>query len=79
VQPADVRLYEDLGGFDAIKPVFEELLEDYNTKKKSMDLVFFDDALEHLTRIHRVLRLRQVQPWQTLPIVPAARSLRSIE
>ncbi|DBA95316.1 TPA: Dynein heavy chain cytoplasmic [Trebouxia sp. C0006] len=53
------RLYEDLGTFDLMKPVVEELLAEYNSKKKPMNLVFFDDAIEHLTRIHRILRLQQ--------------------
>lgn len=43
-----------------MKPVVEELLAEYNSKKKPMNLVFFDDAIEHLTRIHRILRLQQV-------------------
>lgn len=53
-------MYEDLGTFDLMKPVVEELLAEYNSKKKPMNLVFFDDAIEHLTRIHRILRLQQV-------------------
>eukprot|EP00803_Ostreobium_quekettii_P011338 evm.model.scf_1312.1 EVM.evm.TU.scf_1312.1 scf_1312:839-40608(+) len=53
----DVRLYEDLGSYSDIKTVFEEILDNYNGKKKPMQLVFFDDALEHLTRIHRTIRL----------------------
>lgn len=53
-------MYEDLGTYDLTKPVVEELLAEYNSKKKPMNLVFFDDAIEHLTRIHRILRLQQV-------------------
>lgn len=43
-----------------MKPVVEDMLAEYNAKKKPMNLVFFDDAVEHLTRIHRILRLQQV-------------------
>lgn len=32
---------------------------EYNEKKTQMKLVLFDDALEHLTRIHRVVRMNQ--------------------
>lgn len=53
-------MYEDLGSYDLMKPILEELLAEYNSKKKPMNLVFFDDAIEHLTRIHRILRLQQV-------------------
>eukprot|EP00899_Mesostigma_viride_P018540 jgi/Mesvir1/26688/Mv20468-RA.1 len=56
-EQADVRLYEDLGSYERIKLVFERILEEYNTKRKEMRLVMFTDALEHLTRIHRIIRL----------------------
>jgi len=56
---APPRMYEDLGDFANLKPVFEEILAHYNSKMKPMTLVFFEDALEHLTRIHRILRLPQ--------------------
>jgi len=35
----EMRLYEDLGNFEAIKPIFEALLELYNAKHKRMNLV----------------------------------------
>lgn len=54
------RLYEDLESFDFIKPHIENVLEDYNIVNKKMNLVMFEDALEHLTRIHRLMRLPQV-------------------
>jgi len=56
--PGEVRLYEDMGSYEVVKPVMEEMLEEYNKKKKQMNLVFFDDALDHLTRIHRTIRLQ---------------------
>ncbi|XP_059138610.1 dynein axonemal heavy chain 10-like [Physella acuta] len=51
------RIYEDLQDYEACKALFNEILEDYNAVQDSMRLVLFDDALEHLTRIHRVLRM----------------------
>ncbi len=54
------RMYEDLGDYATIKPLFEEIMSIYNRKRKPLNLVFFEDALEHLTRIHRTLRLPQV-------------------
>ncbi len=36
-----------------------QILEEYNEQHKAMNLVLFDDALEHLTRIHRVIRMDQ--------------------
>ena len=62
MQGEEGRLYEDLGSYDDMKPVIEDMLAEYNAKKKPMNLVFFDDAIEHLTRIHRILRLQQVCP-----------------
>ncbi|XP_077418136.1 dynein axonemal heavy chain 10-like isoform X1 [Vanacampus margaritifer] len=51
------RIYEDLGNFDTSKALFQELLEEYNDRKSRMNLVLFDDALEHLTRVHRIIRI----------------------
>lgn len=56
----EARLYEDLGNFDIVKTVFEEILDEYCLVNKKMNLVMFEDALEHLTRIHRIMRLEQV-------------------
>jgi dynein heavy chain len=52
----DPRLYEDLGGVEKVKEKLEFFLSEYNDERKPMDLVLFADALEHLTRIHRVIR-----------------------
>lgn len=52
----DPRLYEDFGGVEKVKEKLEFFLSEYNDERKPMDLVLFTDALEHLTRIHRVIR-----------------------
>ena len=52
----DPRLYEDLGGFDELGKKMNKMLEDYNDENKAMNLVLFNDALEHLTKIHRMIR-----------------------
>ena len=36
-----------------------QIAEEYNDSHTPMNLVLFDDALEHLTRIHRVIRMDQ--------------------
>ena len=51
------RMYKDLNTYEDIKPTFVELLERYNSKHKAMNLVFFADALEHLTRITRLFAI----------------------
>ncbi|XP_053555751.1 dynein axonemal heavy chain 10 [Bombina bombina] len=53
------RVYEDIQDYDAAKALFQEILEEYNEMKTKMNLVLFDDALEHLTRIHRIIRMDQ--------------------
>ena len=40
-------------------PLSSQILEEYNEQHKPMNLVLFDDALEHLTRVHRVIRMDQ--------------------
>jgi dynein heavy chain len=36
-----------------------QILEEYNERHNRLHLVLFDDALEHLTRVHRVLRMHK--------------------
>jgi dynein heavy chain len=52
----DPRLYEDLGGLDILKEKLDKMLEDYSFENKAMNLVLFNDALEHVTKIHRIIR-----------------------
>ncbi|NXA03996.1 DYH10 protein, partial [Sapayoa aenigma] len=54
---AEPRVYEDIQDYDVAKALFQEILEDYNEFNIKMNLVLFDDALEHLVRIHRVIRM----------------------
>ncbi|KAF3695797.1 Dynein heavy chain 10, axonemal Axonemal beta dynein heavy chain 10 Ciliary dynein heavy chain 10 [Channa argus] len=51
------RVYEDIQDYDASKALFQEILEEYNENQSRMNLVLFDDALEHLTRVHRIIRI----------------------
>jgi dynein heavy chain, axonemal len=52
----DVRLYKDLGGYEDIRKIFTEVLDLYGQSNKPMTLVLFEQALEHLCRIHRIIR-----------------------
>lgn len=52
----DPRLYEDLGEYEDVKRKMNKLLEDYGFENKPMNLVLFNDALEHVTKIHRIIR-----------------------
>ncbi|XP_064889438.1 dynein axonemal heavy chain 10 isoform X2 [Columba livia] len=51
------RIYEDIQDYDAAKALFQEILEDYNEFNIKMNLVLFDDALEHLIHVHRIIRM----------------------
>ncbi|TGZ71294.1 hypothetical protein CRM22_002727 [Opisthorchis felineus] len=53
----DARLYEDMQDYEVCKAIVEELLFGYRETEGNMDLVLFNDALEHLGAIHRILRL----------------------
>ncbi|RMC05733.1 hypothetical protein DUI87_17276 [Hirundo rustica rustica] len=54
---AEPRVYEDIQDYDVAKALFKEILDDYNEYHIKMNLVLFDDALEHLIRIHRIIRM----------------------
>ena len=51
----DLGLYQDLGDYRAVRRIFDEVLETYNLDHKPMQLVLFEMALEHLTRILRII------------------------
>ncbi|XP_069071115.1 dynein axonemal heavy chain 10 [Pleurodeles waltl] len=57
LREGEPRVYEDIQDYEAAKALFQEILEEYNESKTKMNLVLFDDALEHLTRIHRIIRM----------------------
>lgn len=50
-----------MGTYAAAKAAFEGMLAAYNRALKPMALVLFDDALDHLLRLHRTLSLPQVR------------------
>jgi dynein heavy chain len=52
----DPRLYEDLGDFATVGEKMSKMLEEYGYEEKPMDLVLFNDALDHVTKIHRIIR-----------------------
>jgi dynein heavy chain len=52
----DLKLYQDIGGYDDVRNIFQEVMTVYNQNHKAMTLVLFEQALEHLCRIHRIIR-----------------------
>jgi len=54
---ADPRMYEDLGDWARVRPILDGVMEMYNGEYTPMNLVLFNDALAHLLRIHRIIRL----------------------
>ncbi|XP_028981786.1 dynein heavy chain 10, axonemal [Diachasma alloeum] len=55
----DPRFYEDVLDYEAVYSLFMEILEEYNEKNPKMNIVLFNDALEHLVRVHRTLRMHR--------------------
>ena len=51
-----VQIYKDMGDYTNVRKVFDQVLELYNLENKAMTLVLFQQALEHVTRIHRIIR-----------------------
>ena len=57
VPGADPKLYVEVADPATVQPVVEEYLNDYNAESKQpMRLVLFMDALEHVSRIARIVR-----------------------
>eukprot|EP00392_Amoebophrya_sp_AT5.2_P015196 g15395.t1 len=53
------RSYADLDTWDNVKKTMSAVLENYNLENKIMNLVLFVDAMAHLTRLHRILRIQR--------------------
>ncbi|KAH8295402.1 hypothetical protein KR018_010894 [Drosophila ironensis] len=56
---SEARLYEDLLDYNSVFHLFTEILGEYCERKQKMTLVLFEDCLEHLTRVHRTLRMNR--------------------
>ena len=53
----DERVYEEVASMDKLSKLLVDYLEEYNhTNTNTMNLVFFYDAVQHISRIARVLR-----------------------
>lgn len=53
------RTYEDLLDYTACMHLFKEIMDEYNDHRGAIDLVLFDDCLDHLTRVHRTMRMHK--------------------
>ncbi|KAJ1537343.1 Dynein heavy chain 2, axonemal, partial [Nowakowskiella sp. JEL0078] len=56
---AEVPVYEEISEYDKLKRSMQERLQDYNSEPGFIqaDLVLFRDAIEHICRIARILRI----------------------
>lgn len=55
--PVDERIYIELPEVKNLTSLLEEYLEDYNMSlNKDMRLIFFMDAIQHISRISRIIR-----------------------
>ncbi|XP_050548553.1 dynein axonemal heavy chain 10-like isoform X2 [Daktulosphaira vitifoliae] len=53
------RKYEDLIDYDSVYHLFQEILTKYNTTYGLLDMILFNNSLDHIIRIHRVLRMNK--------------------
>jgi dynein heavy chain len=53
----DPRVYKDMGAFADVGKIMDAVLEAHNLEKKPMTLVLFEYALDHVTRLLRILRV----------------------
>jgi len=49
------KSYIPITGLEQLKTTLDEKLTEYNEQKQIMNLVLFNDAMEHITRISRIL------------------------
>jgi dynein heavy chain len=57
---ADPKLYQEITDMTALRTTIDEYLHDYNAESKSpMPLVMFLNAIEHVSRVSRVIRQPQ--------------------
>jgi len=55
---ADPKVYEEIYDMQGLRKMVDDYLEDYDSESKQpMKLVLFLDAIEHVSRINRILRL----------------------
>ncbi|CAH8518373.1 unnamed protein product [Schistosoma turkestanicum] len=54
---SEIRLYEDMIDHDNCRVVTQEILDSYNESIGQLQMILFNDAIEHFTRIERVLRM----------------------
>lgn len=56
-QAKENRIYEELTDFEKLKNVLLDYLDDYNgISGQDVKLILFQDAVEHITRLARLLR-----------------------
>ena len=51
----DEKIYFSIDSFEKLKGILESKLSDYNAANARMDLVLFEQAMEHVTRISRII------------------------
>lgn len=55
--PDDVPIYTAVSSYEVLKKALEDKLREYNETNAVMDLVLFQQAMEHVTRISRIIDL----------------------
>lgn len=56
-QPKENRIYEEIKDIEKLKSILVDYMEDYNTMTGlDVTLILFQDAIEHVTRLARLLR-----------------------
>jgi dynein heavy chain len=53
----DPRLYEDLATYENVREKMDKILEEYNFEYAPMPLVLFNECLDHICKVHRILRM----------------------
>lgn len=60
IDQSENRKYEQFLSYESIKEILVRALEAYKSAgNQEMNLVFYNDAIDHLLRIHRIIRIEQ--------------------
>jgi dynein heavy chain len=66
--------YDKINGAEKLSELLNEALREYNENNAAMDLVLFEDAMKHVSKICRIITNSSGHPLLVGVAAPAARA-----